>query len=171
MLSQVSDMLMVNITKPVEKLTSQTVQPFQSFPPHWSQCFDLQPPPPFPGVLVGGLWVVVLVVVGLVVVVGGLGVVVGLVVVRVVVLIVVVLLVVGLGGSGGLGGLDPPFVGVSTWLPSQYTVGPSKARFFKMLLMRLVPGPVQRSDLAAVVFKGLGYSTWKTGLPSARKLL
>jgi hypothetical protein len=32
--------------------TSQTVHPFQFCPPHWSQCFDLHPPPP-PDVLVG----------------------------------------------------------------------------------------------------------------------
>jgi len=86
----------------------------------------------------------------------------------VVVLIVVLFVVVGFGG---LGGLVPPFVGVSAWLPSQYTVGPSNAKFFNMLLMRVVPGPVQRLVLAAAGFKGLGYSTWKTGLPSAKKLL
>jgi hypothetical protein len=38
-------------------LTSQTVHPFQSLPPHWSQCLLLHPPFPPPGVLVGGLCV------------------------------------------------------------------------------------------------------------------
>lgn len=32
---------------------SHVVHPFQSFPPHWSQCFCLQPPPGLPGVLLG----------------------------------------------------------------------------------------------------------------------
>lgn len=84
---------------------------------------------------------------------------------------------VGLGGLGGLeegegrGGLVPPFVGVSTCDPSQYTVGPSSARFFKTVLIPVVPGPVQSVDLAALVLSGAGYSMWKTGLFVARKVV
>jgi hypothetical protein len=148
-----------------EILTSQVVQPFQSFPPHWSQCFDLHPP--LPGVLVGGLGVVVLDGVGRDVVDGridelGLGELVGGIELAVDLIVELALVVDGLGGGGlpvGLPGVVPPLVGVSTSLPSQYTVGPSSAKFFRTLLIRLVPGPVQRFVLAAAGFRGFGYST------------
>lgn len=115
------------------------------------------------GVVVVGL-VVTRVVVGLVVV--------GLVVVGLVVGgLVVVGLVVGLGVLVGRGGPVPPFVGVSTWLPSQYIARPSSARFLSMVLMSVVPLALQDTPFAAEVLSGVGYSMWKTGLPAARKAL
>jgi hypothetical protein len=80
---------------------------------------------------------------------------------------------VGLGGVErvGLGGLVPPLVGVSTWLPSQYIVRPVRASSLSTVLIPLVPGPVQYTELACETFSGLGYSMWKTGFPEARKLL
>lgn len=122
---------------------------------------------------------VCLVVVGGGLVVVGGGVKIGLLVV-VVGLLVVVLLVVGLGVTGGLvvvglgvldglGGDEPPLVGVSTWLPSQYTAGPSSAMFFRMVLMPVVPAAVHETPVAAPVLSGVGYSMWKTGFPAARK--
>jgi hypothetical protein len=79
--------------------------------------------------------------------------------------------VVGLdvGVLVGRGGPVPPFVGVSTWLPSQYTAGPSSARFFRIVLMPVVLDPVHEMPVAAAVLSGVGYSMWKTGLPLARK--
>jgi hypothetical protein len=117
-------------------------------------------------VLVGGLGVVVLDGIGLDVIVGlvdelGLGELVGDFEL-VVDLIVELVLVDGFGGGGlpvGFPGFVPPFVGVSTWLPSQYMVGPSRAKFFRMLLMRLVPGPIQTFVLITAGVKGFGYST------------
>jgi hypothetical protein len=130
-------MLAGNPRPKVCALTSQTVHPFQSLPPHWSQCLLLQPPLPPPGVLVGGLCVEegrlggggegrrVVDSDGIRDVDGdGLGDVEGdgledvagregLGIGRV---------VLGLGTGGGFdgrGGLVPPSVGVLTWLPSQ----------------------------------------------------
>jgi hypothetical protein len=81
--------------------------------------------------------------------------------------------VVGLGGVGGLegrGGLVPPLVGVLTWLPSQYTVNPSRVIFLSTVLIPFVPAPLQYTEFIGW-FTGLGYSMWKTGLLDARKLL
>jgi hypothetical protein len=46
-----------------------------------------------------------------------------------------------LGGIGGRPGI-PPVVGVSTTLPSQYTVYPLRVRFFNTVLMPSVPAPL-----------------------------
>ena len=65
--------------------------------------------------------------------------------------VVVGLVVVGFGVGvfDGRGGLVPPLVGVSTWLPSQYIAGPSSAMFFRIVLIPAVPGPVHETPLAA----------------------
>lgn len=79
------------------------------------------------------------------------------------------LVVVGLSVFVGRGGLVPPFVGVSTWLPSQYTARPSSAMFLRMVLMPDVPAARQEGPFAEPGFSGVGYSMWKTGLPVERK--
>jgi hypothetical protein len=78
------------------------------------------------------------------------------------------IVVVGFGGTDGLGGRVPPFVGVSTWLPSQYIVRPSSERSFKTVLVPFVPGPLQYTEFTCPVFRGFGYSMRKTGFPEAR---
>ena len=121
-----------------------------------------------------GLWLLVVLVeeeVGLAVVVG-LTVVVDVVVGLTVVVDVVVGLVVDVGRwivelvFGGVGGLVvrvgvgrvPPFVGVSTLLPSQYMVSPSSVRSFKTVLIPAVPGPLQYVPFVWFTVKGTGYS-------------
>lgn len=76
--------------------------------------------------------------------------------------------VLGRGGKEGLGGLDPPFVGVFTSLPSQYIVRPVSVSSFKTVLIPFVPGPLQYTEFLCPVFSGFGYSMWKTGFPNAR---
>ena len=64
--------------------------------------------------------------------------------------------VLGLGGQGGrddgrtegLGGFVPPLVGVSTREPSQYIVAPFKFISLRIVLIPLVPGPLQNCEFA-----------------------
>jgi hypothetical protein len=84
-----------------------------------------------------------------------------------------------LGRTGPPGGLESPFpspycIGVVLKLPSQYSTHPPNLMFFITVLNPVIPAGLQSALRLVVEIEPsaeLGYSTWKTSLPAAIKLL